>query len=194
MFRNYLKIAIRNLVRKKIYSIINITGLAIGLACCILILLFVRDELSYDEHHVHADRICRVAAQFNQSSGDLGMAITSYRLAPALREDFGAYFEQVVRISPTGQTLVKYGENVFQEERVAIVDPEIWKVFTLPLIQGEEETVLRDPYTVVISQAAAQKYFGDENPIGNVLLMDDETFGHDHRPDGRHARQCPFSF
>lgn len=174
MFYNYFKIAVRNLFRKKIYSLINIIGLAVGLACCMLILLFVRDELSYDQHHTQADRIWRIAADFNQSSGGFAMAYTSYRLAPALREDFGAYFEKVVRISPTWQTLVKHGEHVFQEEKVALADPEIWDVFTLPLLKGDEKTALQDPFTVVISRSAAQKYFGEEDPIGKVLLMDEE--------------------
>lgn len=157
------------MIRHKAYSFINITGLAIGICCCLLIFLFVVDELSYDKYHEKGDRIIRMT--FGFSSGNQGrfMAPTSYRLADALKTDFPE-LESVVRID-NNSWRIKYKENEFRENRVFIADPEIFNVFSFKLITGNADEVLLSPFTAVISESIAEKYFGGENPIGKSFRV-----------------------
>ncbi len=175
MLTNYLKITLRNLRRNKAYSFINIAGLAIGMACCILILLFVQDELSYDRFHKNKENVYRIQIGWrNPQTGETSEnAINPYRLAEALRTDFPE-LPQVVRLYPQGRTLIRRGEKRFIENGLYFVDPNIFEVFSLQLLEGDPVTALRDPYTVVITKEMARKYFGDENPIGQSLTYDDD--------------------
>ena len=170
MIKNYIKIALRNLTRHKGYSLINITGLAIGMACCILILLWVQDELSFDRFHKNADNICRVIQDINFSDHSTTWAITQGPLGPSLKEDFPE-IENFTRI--TGQRFrLTYQENSF-DEILGMADGSIFEMFTFPLIEGDPETALSDPNSIVLTEEMAKKYFGDEHPIGKVLKADD---------------------
>jgi putative ABC transport system permease protein len=175
MFTNYLKITMRNLRRNKAYSFINIAGLAIGMACCMLILLFVQDELSYDRFHQNKENLYRIQIAWrNPHTGEENEnAINPYRLAEALRTDFPE-LPQVVRLYPQGRSLIRRGEKRFNENGFYYVDPNFFDVFSLPLLEGDPATALRDPYTVVITREMARKYFGDENPIGQSLTYDSD--------------------
>ena len=182
MFRNYLTVAVRNLLRHKVYSLINILGLAIGLTCCILILLYVQDDLSYDRHHEKADRIYRVIREIHMKGTDPSYSVgTLGPLAAALQDDFPE-IQHAVRAHNRG-TWISYGDKgFFQSHRVA--DASILDVFTLPLIKGDPQTVLKDPYSILLTEQMAQKYFGDEGAIGKVVNVEDKYFGGDYTITG----------
>lgn len=170
MFKNYIKIALRNLLKYKAYSLINISGLAIGMACCILILLFVQDELSYDKYHENADRIYRVTREWFNSDGSssLHLGHVAPPIAPLLKNDFPDIIH-AVRILKGGTPLISYEDKYFQENRFFFSDPELFDVFTLPFIKGDPKTALVNPNNVVLTEAMAQKYFGKEDPLGKVI-------------------------
>lgn len=177
MFKNYLKSALRNLWRFKGHSAINILGLAIGMACLILIMLYVKSELSYDRFHQYREQIYLMHLQVtNPQTGEKGKnAIGPYRLADELKVDF-TDFEQVIRFAPQGGEYVEVGDQIYIEENLAFVDPEVFEVFTFPLIQGNAQTALEDPYSVVLTPEIARKYFGTTNPIGQNIRIRDFDF------------------
>lgn len=169
MFKNYLKIAIRNLVKNKVYSFINILGMAIGLACFILISTFIKNELNYDNFHENAERIYRpVEVQHNPGVATQDVAVTMGPLAAALKNDFPE-IESAARMMPVGEIFFKYGDKGYYEDKISFVDAEILDIFTIPLIKGDIQNALQNPYSLIISETTAQKYFGDENPIGKTL-------------------------
>ena len=165
MLRNYLKIAWRNIVGNPLFSTINIVGLSIGLACCIIITLFVRYEMSYDKHWVDADRIYRVTRDF--FGNDLELARVAPPIAPLLKQDF-AEVEDATRILATEITLTK-DETQFRETQFVLADPNVFDFFNLEFVSGEPETALDGPLNLVLTERAAQRYFGDEDPIGQVM-------------------------
>jgi len=173
MFRNYLKITLRNLWKNKSYSFINIFGLAVGLASCIVILLYVTNELSYDKHHKKADRIARVVSFIDFSGSYLELATTSAPMGPTLKNDYAAV-EDMVRFRPRGEFHVRSGDTNIKETDIIFSDPTVFNVFTIPVIHGDAETALSEPYTMAISKSKALKYFGKENVVGESLLLDDE--------------------
>ena len=171
MLKNYLKIALRNLLRQRGYSVINIAGLTIGLAAFLFIALWLQDELSYDRSHEKADRIYRVVRA--NENGEANFARTAPLFAPALRNNFPEV-EHAIRIKRAG-TVIRYGKNHFQENLFYYAEPRIFDVFTLPLLQGQSQTALDQPNSVVISEDIATKYFGAENPIGQTLTVGDSS-------------------
>jgi putative ABC transport system permease protein len=173
MIKNYITIAIRNLRRHKGYSLINILGLAISMTCCILMLLLVQDESSYDTHHQNANRIYRIAIQTqNPQTGELRQRLMGpYLLAEALKTDLPNL--TAVRFSQSNAVL-QYGEKRFTENRAFLAEANVFDVFTFPLIKGDAKTALLEPFSVVITQKIAHKYFGNEEPIGKVLTLDNE--------------------
>ncbi|MEK7728281.1 MAG: ABC transporter permease [candidate division KSB1 bacterium] len=176
MFKNYLKIALRNLLKYKGYSLINILGLAVGMASCILILLYVHDELSYDQHNERAAQIYRVTRQWFNSDGSssLHLGHVAPPIGPLLKNDFPDIL-QMARIADGNEPLLRYQDKVFQEERFYFADPNIFEIFTLPLLKGDPKNALADPNGVVLTSAMAQKYFGSEDPLGKVLNFDNQA-------------------
>ena len=173
MFRNYLTVGIRNLLRYKGYSSINVLGLAIGIACCILILLYVQDELSYDRYHEKSDRIYRLAESATIAGRPIEAAVTPPPWAPVMAEEFPE-IEQITRLKPPGSRwLIRYEENRFYERYFVFADSSVFDIFTIPLVQGNAKTALAEPGAVVLSESMAAKYFGDENPVGKVITGDD---------------------
>jgi putative ABC transport system permease protein len=172
MLKNYLKIALRNIGRHKGYSFINIAGLAIGMAVCILILMFVRDELSYDTYHEHKDRIYRIERRWFAADGSVRGALCSVApsFIPLLEEEFPE-MEHVVRMFGSGDTLITFGDNNFVEERLYFAEHDIFDIFTIPLIEGNPQTALNNPNSIVLSESMALKYFGDKNPMGKVMKV-----------------------
>lgn len=170
MLQSYLKIAWRNLVRNKAFSAINIVGLAIGLGTCLLIGLFILDELSFDRYNEKADRMVKVV--FRASIN--GQKIREAHVMPPVAQILKANYPEVeatTRLRAAWPSLITYGEKSFPNERFAYVDPNFFQVFTLPLLSGDANTALAEPNTVVISQTVAGKYFGTENPIGKRLTV-----------------------
>jgi len=167
MFRNYLVIALRNIVRHKLYSFINIAGLAVGLACLILIILFVRDELSYDKWIPGSDKLYRVETTFHvPGRADIVTAQTTMPLTAAMRDQIPEVRSQT-RLVQQGMTMTA-GDRQFSE-KVGTVDPNFLQVIPLPLVSGDPRTVLSRPDGIVISQRIARKYFGDADAIGKTL-------------------------
>ncbi|UCC40625.1 MAG: ABC transporter permease [Candidatus Aminicenantes bacterium] len=180
MFKNYIKTALRNLFKHKGYSLINILGLSIGMAACLLILLFVYDELSYDSYNENADRIFRVAGSFRYGGRDFDIATVPAPMAGVLIDEYPE-IEDAVRFRQSGSLIVQYGDNIFKETRVSYADPSLFDVFTIPLLKGNQETVLSSPNTLILSRNTAEKYFRDEDPIGKTLKIDDRD---DYRVTG----------
>jgi putative ABC transport system permease protein len=160
MFKNYLTAAFRNLTRNKTYSLLNILGLAVGIAAFLMISLYVSFELSYDRYHENADRIFTVIA------GD--QAVTPVPLAPALMQEFHEV-ETVTRLQGLGQYLIRFKNKTFFGDQWVWADEHIFDVFTFPLVSGDKHTALRDPNSVVLTEDMAKKYFGGEDPMGKVL-------------------------
>ncbi len=171
MLRNYLKVALRNLLKYKIYSFINIVGLAVGVGCCLLIVLFVQDELSFDRWNKNADRIVRFGVDAKLGDQSFYGAVTSAPMAAALVNEFPEV-EEAVRIRNYGFPVLRYKDKVFSEERFYWADSSIFKVFSLKFIKGDPNTALSEPASVVLTRSMAQKYFGNEDPIGKAVNSD----------------------
>jgi predicted permease len=169
MIKNYLKISLRNLKKYKGFSFINILGLSIGMASCILIFMWVKDELSYDRFHTNADSIYRVTEhQYNSSGGYFPVAVTPWPLAEALKNDFPEIIESArLRILSGG--LISFQDKKFYENNFVAVDPSFLTIFSFPMIKGDATTVLREPNTILITEETAARYFGSEDPIGKIL-------------------------
>lgn len=168
MFKNDIKMALRTIQRNKGYTFINMTGLAVGIASCLLILLFVQHELSYDKFHNYADRIVSVGMNATLGTNSFNIADGPAPLAEALRSDLPEVVEST-RLFRTRQTYIQYQEKQFKEEDFMYADPNIFDVLTLPLISGDPKTVLSQPESVVITPEIAQKYFGTLDALGKVL-------------------------
>jgi len=174
MFKNYLNIALRNLKRHKLYSFINISGLAIGLACCILIFIYVKHELGYDRFHENSDHIYRAVLGEYQKGKWIYSVGTPEPLGAALEQELPEVEQSVRFFHPPWieKWAVSYQKKSFYEEQVFFTDPSFFEVFSFPLVHGDPRSVLDKPHSIVISQDAAQKYFGAENPLGKVLMID----------------------
>lgn len=172
MFAIYLKIALRNLLRSKGYSLVSIFGLAIGMACCILILLYVQHELTFDQSHENSSRIYRLVTERKTPSGISRDISNSPPLALALANDFPQITQSVRFLSIDNPTpLVSYGSARFYEKRLFFVDPNVFSIFTIPFLRGDFKTALEKPNSVVITEETARKYFGENNPLGKTLTL-----------------------
>jgi putative ABC transport system permease protein len=173
MFKNYLKISVRNLLKKKGYSLINILGLAIGLATSLLIVLYVLNEWSYDKFHSNSDRIYRVVQTMNSENRVEEQASTPFPLGPVLEEEFPDQIDKAVRfydLQEENHTFLNREDQVsFKESNFYFVDSTFFDVFSAELIQGNPAEALKNPLSLVISEELVAKYFGDENPIGQSL-------------------------
>src|SRR5690606_21614677 len=151
---------------QKGYSVINAFGLADGMACCLLILLYVQDELAYDRFHERAGRIYRVTSDLHVGAQEASLASSMNPLGPVLERTFPEV-ERAVRVGQfKDQTLVRRGDRVFYEDDFYFADPQVFDVFTFPLVSGDPATALAAPGSVVIDEDMARKYFGAEDPLG----------------------------
>ncbi len=176
MYKSYFKIGWRNINRHKGLTFLNMTGLAIGIASCLFISFFVMNEMGYDSYHRDSDRIYRVAVDIQSSESNRLFALTCGPLGLALERDFSEV-EASVRMWRWDNLLVKNGEeNTFYEDNYFLVDPSIFDVLTIPLLKGDPKTALNRPSTLIIAEVTAKKYFGDEDPIGKTLQVNDEEF------------------
>jgi len=172
MFRNYLTVALRNIAKHRLYSFINIAGLAVGLASAILILLFVRDEISHDKWIEGFDDIYRVNVTFYPPGRDpIAIAPAMFPLADAMKADIPEV-QAAVRLGQQSSA-VRFGDRQFFEDVMA-TDADFFEVVRLPLLKGDPASVLSRPDTAVISESLARKYFGDMNPIGKILMLDED--------------------
>jgi len=186
MFSNYFKIVFRNFKNSKGYSFINIAGLAVGLACCILILLYVQDELSYDRFHENTGRIYRLisetdltgkATKSNMTSGPMGPSIVSD--IPEVREC--VRFMLPVQNMSLQKLMMEYEDKKFYEDKFFFAEPSVFTIFSFPLVYGDPQSALREPFSMVITEEMAEKYFGSENALGKTLTINEK---HDYKITG----------
>ncbi|HEU5366152.1 MAG TPA: ABC transporter permease [Hanamia sp.] len=175
MIKNYFKIAFRNLWKNKVFSFINILGLTVGMTACFLIFLYVKFELSYDAFNTKANRIYRLVTDLKTPSDNLHISVTSWSFAPKIKSELPEV-QSFTRVSD-GSFLITKGDKKFQEDKMLFADSSLFHVFDFKLLKGNPNTALKDPYSIVLSQTYAKKYFGNENPLGQILL-----FSGDHIP------------
>lgn len=178
MLSNYFKTAWRILIRYKIFSLINISGLTIGITCCILVGLFITDELSYDTQNKDAGRIYRIVTDFVNTDGSkVPEATTPPALAEAIQKEVPEV-DHIVRLFPPAsawgnKSYVRYGSKRFVEENVYHADASIFDVFTIPFVKGNPQNALENPDAAILTESTAKKYFGNEDPVGKTLYIDD---------------------
>ncbi|HEX3768977.1 MAG TPA: ABC transporter permease [Puia sp.] len=174
MIKNYILTAFRNLLNNKVSSLINILGLAIGLCSCILIGIYIRNELNYDRFEVNGRRIFRVIMEyaFDGSPTSKKGNFTSMKVAPVLKRKFPVV-EQAVRMDKF-PTVVRYGNNLVNEQKFLYADSSFFKVFSFPLLKGNPLTALNAPHQVVLTASTARRYFRKENPIGKILYLEND--------------------
>ena len=170
MFTNYLKVALRNIRRHKIYSFINIFGLAVGMACFILIMLFVQYEFSYEKQHKNLDRIYRLNIRYLLPNETVIENYTQAPLADVLINEIPE-IKSITRFARAGSPLLRYKDKYFYEPGVIFTDVSTFEIFTFPFINGNKTDALKDKYSLVITQEKAEKYFGDEDPVGKVITL-----------------------
>lgn len=170
MFNNYLKVAFRNLLKNKGHSFINISGLSVGMAACLLIALWVQDELSYDRYHEKANRIYRVVQQYEDSGHVNRSVMTPAPLGPALVREFSG-IQKAARFG-RNEFLVRLRDKLFYEY-VFFADAEMFEMFTFPLLKGNPKTAIQNPNSMLISEAIRDKYFGKEEPVGKIITLNE---------------------
>jgi putative ABC transport system permease protein len=173
MLRNHFMIALRNFRKHSFYTFINILGLAVGIASCVIIVGYVSDELSFDKHHQDAERIYRVDCEVKFGPNHMRLAVTPGPLAEAFRNDYPEV-EAIGRFWNDGSMLVKRVDQNIKETRAIFADSSIFRVFTIPFVQGNPKEALREPFTMVLSRSAAEKYFPNEDPLNQTLILENK--------------------
>ncbi len=175
MIRNYLKLALRNLKKYKFISFINLFGLTVGMTCCLLILTYILNELSYDKYNKNADRIYRVTRTFYNGNGDVSLVLST------ISPPFGYYLptdfpeiEKMTRLLNIGTEPLRYKDKLLNEDNVYFADENLFDVFTIKVLKGNAKTALKDPFSVMLTEETAKKYFGDEDPINKVLRANNQ--------------------
>ncbi|MBO9202501.1 MULTISPECIES: ABC transporter permease [Niastella] len=174
MLRNYLLLAIKNCRKQKMFSVINVLGLTVGIVCCLMIFLFIMNEFSYDRFHKNGEHIYRVMRR-SHMNGDLrNIPYLAPPYAKALKNDYPDAIQQAVRIFPDND-LVTYNNISFNEKKVFLADNNFFQFFSFRLLKGNPATVLKDPNSIVMTASTAKKYFGKEDPIGKVISFNKKT-------------------
>ncbi|MGC3947662.1 MAG: ABC transporter permease [Chryseolinea sp.] len=174
MLRNYINVAIRNILKHKFFSFINIIGMTIGISACLLIVIYISNELSYDRFHTDADRIYQVALHGRIAGQEINTSTTCPPMAQALVSDIPEV-EAATRLRALYGVPVKNEEKVFTEENVFLADSNFFEFFTFKLIKGDAHAALLEPNTVVITEEMSKKYFADENPVGKLLVIGNDN-------------------
>lgn len=169
MVKNHFKIVLRTLLRSKGYSALNVFGLAIGLTCVSLVAAWSINELSFDRFHSNHERIYRIVGEVKTDSETFEQAVTSPPMAKALIKDYSE-IENAVRLD-MNDCIVRYKSKQFEEDGVLFTDPSFFEIFDYTLTNGDMATALRDPYSIVLTESIAQKYFGEESPIGKTVTL-----------------------
>jgi len=175
MVRNYLKIAIRNLLKYRFISFINLFGLTVGLTCCLLITTYILNELSYDKYNKNADNIYRVTRTFKNTNGAISLKLST------VSPPFGYYFpsefpqiEKMTRLLQNGPIPARYNDKIFNEQGMYFADENLFDVFSLHSIKGNPKTALSEPFSLMLTEKMAKKYFGDEDPINKVIRFNSQ--------------------
>ena len=173
MIKNYFKIAWRNLKKNKLYAFVNLVGLTVGIASCLLIGVYIKHELSYDRFNEKADNIVRVAMEYNFGGAPQKIAVTGTKVGPQFKRTFPQVADFVRTYKRT--RIVSYQNQVFSEKGFFYADPSFFKIFSFKLISGDADDVLKENDKIVVTQSTAKKYFGDENPVGKVFKVGDKN-------------------
>jgi putative ABC transport system permease protein len=175
MFGSYLKIALRNLRKYKIYSLVNILGLAVGIAVCLVILVYINQEFAYDDYHEHKDQVYRVVRYFHNPNGETNLQLGQIAppFANLIEQDFPEV-ERAVRTWYGGIWLFVVNDKSVEETDFMFAEEDIFDVLTIPLLAGDPQHALTEPYTAILSETFAKTLFGDENPLGQTFLMDND--------------------
>ena len=173
MYKNYLKVTLRIISREKLYSFINVSGLALGFACCLMIFLFIKDELNYDTFHNDGERIYRVTSAYMRQGRWEPYSSNSWRTGELIKAQFRDV-EELVRIRDSEEIFLHNGKWIY-EQRVATVDENFFRIFNFPLLEGNAGEALKGPNKVVITKSIAKKYFGDDEPMGKVFEVNDSS-------------------
>jgi putative ABC transport system permease protein len=180
MLISFFKVTLRNLYREKMYAVINIAGLSIAIACCIILGLYLKSELTYDRHNTKYKQIFRVVNEFSGNDQTHAVAITSPLLGPMLAEEYpeikGFVRLKSRNLSSNWEDLIRHGDKAFYWKNTYSADDNIFNVFTYKIIYGDPKTALVDPASVAVSQSFARKYFGDENPVGETISDEMATY------------------
>ncbi len=171
MFENYLKVAIRNIIRRRLYSLINISGLAIGMTCAILIMIYVQYEIGFNRFHENADRVFRVNEYIYMQNSTFNVANTVTLTGPTMKRDYPEIID-FSRYYYISTTLISYNDRGFYENSIIASDKSFFDMFTFPLVKGNIEDAFNDPNSILIDEDIAEKYFGNDDPIGKILKAD----------------------
>jgi putative ABC transport system permease protein len=175
MLRNYFKIAWRNLMKYKFISFVNLFGLTVGITCCLLITIYIVNELSYDKYNKNAENIYRVTRSFNSADGVVSLNLST--VAPPFGYYFPTDFPEIIkmtRLLNNGTTPLKYKDKLISEPNVYFGDENLFDVFTLKVLEGDPKTALREPFSVMLSEETAKKYFGNEDPMNKILRANNQ--------------------
>ena len=183
MIKNYLRSAWRNIARHKFISFINIFGLTTGITCCLLIITYIINELSYDKFNVNADRTYRVTRIFYSADGseNLHLSAVAPPFGPLLKNAFPD-IEKITRVLPNGTTILHYKDKLFNEQNGFFADENFFDVFSVNVPKGDKKTALNDPYSVMMTEEIAKKYFGNEDPINKTIILDNTK--HEYKVTG----------
>ena len=192
LFRNYLLSLVRNAFRDKFFTLLNLLGLAVGITASILIYIYIQDQLTYDKHHENLDRIYRLEADFTINEKQDLMALVQFPLGPTLKDEYPEV-EEYVRMIIRPDQYFEREEDTFKEDSIAFADSTVFKIFSIPFIAGDKSTALREPFTMVISESMAKKYFGTWDAIGeNMKALDGSNYTitgvFEDLPDNTHMR------
>ncbi|HUM47067.1 MAG TPA: ABC transporter permease [Chitinophagales bacterium] len=173
MLKNLWLVALRNIKKDKAYTFLNVIGLSVGITCCLFLIFYIQDELSFDRYHEKADRIVRINSYIDEPENHMKLAITQFVLAPQLKKDFPEV-EEAVRFQANGRTMFRNGDLRFYEDKLYYTDSNVFKVFTYQFAEGDPATALREPKSIVLTQTSAEKYFGKNNSAVGKSLLNNE--------------------
>jgi len=175
MFAGYFRTQLRNLLRGKSHAVINILGLAVGMASCLAITVWVNDELSYDRFHQNAAHLYRMWAKWDHNGEIMRSSLTPTPLGATLKDGLPEVV-RATRFNQEGKQFIRHGERSFYDEEMALADPDFLEMFSFPLVRGDKETALGNKFSLVVSESMARKYFGNRDPVGEVLNIDRNDF------------------
>ncbi|UCE24406.1 MAG: ABC transporter permease [Candidatus Zixiibacteriota bacterium] len=175
MFASFFKIQLRNLIKRKGHAIINLLGLAVGLASCLAIMVWVQDELSYDRFHDNGESLYRMWVRWDYSGEPMRSSLTPAVLAAALKQDVPEVV-RATRFNQEGKQFIKHDGRSFYDEELALADPDFLDMFSFPLTRGDKETALADRYSLIVTESMAARYFGRTDPVGQVLNINRQDF------------------
>ena len=181
MIKNYIKIAFRSLIRQKIYSIINILGLASGIASCVLIVMYVSDEFSYDSFHANAENIYKLGLERKYPNHSTNYAVVPHSYGDAIQQDFPEVETVVKMAGPFNNVGITFTDDrdeakIFEENFVMAADSNFFDVFSIKILEGNAETALVKPADVVLTRQTAMRYFGDDSAIGKTIQFLNRDF------------------